>query len=252
MVKKRIIGTVTVIKNLAVQSIGYSKYLPLGKPEVLVENLDRWSVDEIIVNCPDRSRMNLGPNFQVLESIVQMGISTPLIYSGGIRHLEDVIKILKLGTDRICIDNLAQNNKEECKKISRAVGNQAVIAALPLRIENETLMHYHYLKQEEKKIDHSDIENMLSDWASEILVIDWKNEGKDASFDQRLVEKILVKQKKFIVFGGISKVIQIRELLRQDKVSAVAIGNSLTYTEHAIYNLKSNLKLSNLRDTKWN
>ena len=51
MLKKRIIGIVTVIENQAVQSIGYNKYLPLGSPEYQIENLDNWKIDEIIINC---------------------------------------------------------------------------------------------------------------------------------------------------------------------------------------------------------
>ena len=32
------------------QSFGYRRYLPLGRPEVLVENLDRWGADEIVLD----------------------------------------------------------------------------------------------------------------------------------------------------------------------------------------------------------
>ena len=56
MLKKRIIGIVTVIENQAVQSIGYNKYLPLGSPEYQIENLDNWKIDEIIINCIDRTK----------------------------------------------------------------------------------------------------------------------------------------------------------------------------------------------------
>ena len=45
----RLIGAVIVRGGIAVQSIGYKKWLPLGKPECLVQNLDRWGADEIVV-----------------------------------------------------------------------------------------------------------------------------------------------------------------------------------------------------------
>ena len=60
MLRKRLIAVVTVLDGLAVQSFGYQRYLPLGKPECLVENLDRWGVDEIFVQVIDRSARNLG------------------------------------------------------------------------------------------------------------------------------------------------------------------------------------------------
>ena len=39
MIKKRIIGIVTVLNGWAVQSISYKRYLPLGKPSVIAKIL---------------------------------------------------------------------------------------------------------------------------------------------------------------------------------------------------------------------
>ena len=86
MENKRIIGTVIIKDNWAVQSFGYQYYLPLGKPEVVVENLNWWGADEILVINIDRSKKNLGPNYEVIEKIVNKNLSTPLIYSGGIQN----------------------------------------------------------------------------------------------------------------------------------------------------------------------
>ena len=54
MLAKRLIGAVIVRDGLAVQSIGYKKWLPIGKPEIVIENLCRWNVDEIAVLYVDR------------------------------------------------------------------------------------------------------------------------------------------------------------------------------------------------------
>ena len=47
--KLRIIGVVIVKDNLAVQSIGFNKFLPLGDPSLVVENLNRYGIDEIVI-----------------------------------------------------------------------------------------------------------------------------------------------------------------------------------------------------------
>ena len=62
MAKKRIIANVIIKNNQVVQSFGYHNYLPIGKPEIILKNLDRWKADEILVNVIDRSKTNLGPN----------------------------------------------------------------------------------------------------------------------------------------------------------------------------------------------
>ena len=89
VLKKRIIGVVNVKDGIAVQSFGFNKYLPLGKPECFVENLDRWGADEILLNVMDLSSKGLGPNLALLEKVANLGIETPLIYSGGISSVKD-------------------------------------------------------------------------------------------------------------------------------------------------------------------
>ena len=83
MLKKRLIGVVTIKNGWAVQSFGYQRYLPLGKPECLVENLDRWGADEILVHVIDRSVSGEGPDYELLEKFARLGLGTPLIYGGG-------------------------------------------------------------------------------------------------------------------------------------------------------------------------
>ena len=51
--KKRIIAGITLKNNLVVQSISYKKYLPLGKVEYFIKNLNRWGVDEILIRDID-------------------------------------------------------------------------------------------------------------------------------------------------------------------------------------------------------
>ena len=92
MVKKRLIGLITVKDGFAVQSFSYKHYLPIGRPECLVENLDRWGADEILIQVIDRSEKKLGPDFELLKKIGKLRISTPIIYCGGIRNHVDAQK----------------------------------------------------------------------------------------------------------------------------------------------------------------
>ena len=76
MLKKRLIRVVTIKDGSAVQSFGYGRYLPLGRPECLVENLDRWGADEILVQVIDRTRRSLGPDFALLSKLARIGMGT--------------------------------------------------------------------------------------------------------------------------------------------------------------------------------
>jgi cyclase len=145
MIKKRLIGVVTIRNNMAVQSFGYDKYLPLGNPVNLIENLDRWGADEILVQVIDRSRIQNGPDFELLETLSTRGLSTPLIYSGGINSHEMAIEVIKKGADRVVVDSAFHSDPQIVKNITQSLGNQAVILALPVHIIKDCLFVFNYL-----------------------------------------------------------------------------------------------------------
>lgn len=247
MLKKRLIGVITVKNGWAVQSFGYSRHLPLGRPEVLAENLDRWGADEIILQCIDRSAHKLGPDFALLERVAKMGLGTPIIFSGGIRSLQDGIQVIQLGADRLCIDALLRDKPEVVAALSDRLGAQALIAALPLSIESGRLCWYDYRYCTHASLDDK-VEALLRDKVvSEALIIDWKNEGYDRSFNFDLLKQFPLQDVPLIAFGGLNESSVLRRVLDVRHVAAAAIGNSLNYREHSISYLKHELGGLSLR-----
>ena len=104
MFKKRIVPIVIVKDGIVVQSIQFKKYLPVGKPEVVIENLDRWGADEIImIDITAARKKNGRPNFELIKKIGSMGLGTPLTYGGGIKSPLEVKEIIQLGFERIAL-----------------------------------------------------------------------------------------------------------------------------------------------------
>ena len=241
VLKKRLIGVITVRNGWAVQSFGYRRYLPLGKPEVLAENLDRWGVDEILLQCIDRSVRGSGPDLALLEKIGQLGLGTPLIYAGGIRTADEGGEAIRFGADRICIDAVLHDDPGAVAALSERLGAQALIAALPLANEGGTLGWVDYRSGKAGKLDEK-ITGLLQDKVvSEAMVIDWKNEGRVAGFDFSLIEKFPQLDVPLIAFGGLSEAGQMQKALELTQVAAVAVGNFLSYREHAVARFKEQL-----------
>ena len=131
MISKRLIGVITVKDNIAVQSFGYKRYLPLGDPKILVKNLDRWGVDEILINVIDRYNSNSGPDFELLSKINLLNINTPIIYGGGINNLNNAKSLICHGADRLLIEKILIHDYFEFKKIYEAIGSQSLILSIP-------------------------------------------------------------------------------------------------------------------------
>lgn len=240
MLNKRLIGVVTVKNSWAVQSFGYNRYLPLGKPEVLVQNLDRWGADEILLQCIDRSYSAIGPDFELLKKVSDLGITTPLIYSGGIRDRDDALKVVSFGSDRVMIDALIKDSPAKVEEMARVLGVQAVIANLPIRNSPEGLLLLDYRNGQEMPL--AEMAKLLPlEWISELMLTDWRHEGQFEAFSMQLLAAGDLLQKPLICFGGISTTYQIRSLLANDPVVAIGVGNFLNYREHAIQDLKKDL-----------
>ena len=242
MLKKRLIGVVTVKDGWAVQSFGYHRYLPLGRPECLVENLDRWGADEILIQVIDRSQNRSGPDFHLIEKLGKLGLETPLIYAGGVRTLEDGVKIIQLGADRIVVDALLHDELVVVQKLSERLGAQALIGSLPLSYNAGVIEWFNYRSKTSKLISNELLELIQSGIISELLISDWEHEGLPRGFEQKLVENFPVKEARLIIFGGISNSEQMSDLLEYSGVVAVAIGNFLSYREHAIQIYKEALR----------
>ncbi len=228
-------------RGWAVQSFGYCRWLPLGRPEVLAHNLDRWGVDEILVQVIDRSVYGTGPDLALLGRLGKMGLSTPLIYAGGIRSVADADRVVSSAADRICVDTLLHDSPEEVERVSRHLGAQAVIGAVPLSNCGGSA---HWLNHRDRKA--SPVPTRMTQLfrarvLSEALVIDWRNEGMSASFDESLLDCFDVPDVPLIAFGGLSETEQLRRVLSSPRVAAAAIGNFFNYNEHAVQHYRQRL-----------
>lgn len=244
MLKKRLAGMVTVKDGWAVQSFGYGRYLPIGKPAIVVENLDRWGADEIIIECIDRGMQ--GPDYALLEDISREGLSTPLTYGGGIRTAEDAVKVVKLGADRVCFDALLHDDPAQIPQIALHLGAQAVVASVPVSRSDMGIVWRDYRSGQSQPLGGDALAVLQSGAISEVIVVDWRHEGQPNGFDESLLD-FPVPGLPLIAFGGLSEAAQIRSALEQDRVVAVAIGNFLNYRENAIHHYKTQLPGAPLR-----
>ena len=49
MLTTRIVGVINILDGIAVQSLNFKRYLPIGKPEIAVSYLNQWGIDDIVI-----------------------------------------------------------------------------------------------------------------------------------------------------------------------------------------------------------
>ena len=237
MLKKRLIGVVTVRNGWAVQSFGYRRYLPLGRPECLVENLDRWGADEILVQVIDRSIDDQGPDFDLLARLGRLGLETPLIYGGGIATSDHAVRAIQSGADRVTVDHVLHRAPDEVRRMSARLGAQALIAAVPVRFA-DTVMRRDYRARQCLPFG-DDVPALIADRAvSELMLIDWQNEGGTTGFEPCRLADLPCPDVPLILFGGFADPLTTQRFLEHPAVAAVAVGNLFAYREHAYQTYK--------------
>lgn len=247
MLRKRLIGVITVLNGWAVQSFGYRRYLPLGRPETLAENLDRWGADEILILAIDRTRRAAGPDLDLVIKLGCLGLSTPLTYGGGIRSVADATAVVQAGAERVCVDAAFHDASEIVTDIAAALGSQAVLACIPVARALDGLNWFDYRCNVEKQLHEVALSLLSNGIVSEALIIDFRNEGYRDAFDIELIRRFPCLGVPLIAFGGISEAQQVADVLAEPQVVAVGVGNFLAYREHAVQQLKRALGRDLLR-----
>lgn len=131
MLKKRLIPVVLVKQGLVVQSIGFRRYLPVGRPKITVEFFNRWDCDEIVLLAIDRE-----PDLARLAGLtahVSGAAFVPLTVGGGVRRIEDFQELLRAGADKVSLNTAAFRDPELITRAAEAFGNQEVVVSIDAR-----------------------------------------------------------------------------------------------------------------------
>ena len=103
MLKKRLVACLLIRDGLIVQSIGFKRYLPIGRPRFPIEFVARWDVDEIVLLDMSATSENRTLDTGLLE-LLSRSCFVPLTVGGGIKAVDDVRRITSAGADKVAVN----------------------------------------------------------------------------------------------------------------------------------------------------
>ncbi len=136
MLKKRIVASLVIKNEIVVQSIGFKKYLPVGKPIISVEFLNLWGIDEIVILDIDATAGRRKTNFNMITQISKKNF-VPLTVGGGIQSLDDMRMLIHCGADKISINSIALANSVILKEAAEVFGNQCIVVSMDVKINRD-------------------------------------------------------------------------------------------------------------------
>jgi len=238
MLKRRIAAAVIVKDGIVVQSIGFQRYLPVGRPEIAVEFLSHWGADEIILLDISATRQRRVVSPELVKRVAARCL-VPLAVGGGIGAVEDIERLLQAGADKVCINRALFQAPEFVTAAAQKFGNQCVVAS----IDVAGGMVYDYLKASTGGLDPLTFARRVESLgAGEILLNAVERDGQRGGFDVELNAVVSAGLTiPVIALGGAGTPGHFKEVFERTNVRAACAANFFHYSEHSIIRLKAAL-----------
>src|SRR3990167_6936417 len=244
MLKKRLTAILVIRDGIVVQSIGFSKYLPVGKAQIAVEFLNSWGIDEIIYLDISATPKDQGPDFLKIQSVSKKCF-VPLVVGGGISSVGDMQKLVKFGADKIAINSAALKDPLLIKKGASILGNQCIVASIDVKLDKDK--KYYVFSNFGIDIPEKDpvkwAKTLASLGAGEILLNCVDRNGSKVGYDINMVRMIVeAVDIPVIACGGAGHPQDFVDVMTQGRANCAAAGNFFHFTEHSVINAKAYLQ----------
>lgn len=244
MLKKRILACLLVQGGIVVQSVGFAKRLPVGRPEIAAAFLDAWGVDEILLLKVDAR----GPGDILDPELVRRVAGScfaPLTAGGGIGSAEDARALVRAGADKVVLNSGAHAAPELVGRIAQVFGSQCVVAALDARrMADGRAQVFRESAQRPTGLAPADWAARLEALgAGEILVQAADRDGAGQGYDLELIREVAgAVSVPVIACGGAGHPRHLAEVLRLGGAAAACAANYFHFTEHSVAVCKAYLQ----------
>lgn len=243
MLKKRIAALLIILDGVVVQSIGFKKYLPVGRPDIAIEFLNEWGVDEIILLDIRAGINGNGPDYSMVKE-ASKSCRVPLTIGGGIKNIVEVDELMSCGADKVAFNHAAIYKPQLLTEVARRFGSQAVVASIDGKALNDNYYVYDYQSKEITKKEPTNLAYELQGYgAGEILINSVDRDGSYLGYDQNLIQSVCEKVSiPVICCGGAGNAKHFVDVFKKTNASAAAASNILHFTEHSVATIKASIK----------
>jgi cyclase len=223
------------MNGVVVQSYGFRRHLPVGKPEIAAEFLSSWGIDEIV--CLD---IRAGIQGTCISDELIKKISSrcfaPLTAGGGIHTIDHADRLIRSGADKLCFNRQFFEDPAFIESVASKYGDQCVVISIDtIKFENEWKV-YDYVsgKNREESLQES-LKRAEGLGAGEILVNAVHKDGSFEGFDLPLFQEACRHVSvPLLACGGARSGHDFVKLFKETHVSAGCAANFFNFAEHSV------------------
>ena len=243
MLKRRVVATLVVRDGIVVQSVGFQRYLPVGRPQIAVEFLNQWGVDEIILLDISATAARRGPDLAMVRAVAKRCF-VPLTVGGGIHALDQARALIRSGADKVAFNQAALHAPELLARTAEVFGSQCVVAVIDgIRHPDGYRVHDYRSRQATARGAGEFATSLVARGAGEVFINSVDRDGAKQGFDLSLVRELCAAvDVPVICCGGAGAPEHFAEVFRETRVHAAAAANFFHFTEHSVTTTKAILR----------
>jgi cyclase len=203
----------------------------VGDPINAIRIFNEKEVDELIILDITATIKKKKPPFDLISQLASECFM-PFAYGGGIRDLEDIRRLFRIGVEKVAINSYAVENPKFTEEASRQFGSQSIIVALD--VKRKSVGQYEIFIQGGRKATGLDpvdfVTHVEKMGAGEILINSIERDGTGAGYDLELIRKVSDSVNiPVIACGGAGKIEDLAEAITIGHASAVTAGSLFVY-----------------------
>lgn len=241
MRKIRLIARLDIKGPNLIKGIHLEGLRVIGSPHEHAVRYYQQGADELIyMDCVASlyGRNSLG---EIIQNTVR-DIFVPLTVGGGVRSVDDATYLLRCGADKVAVNTAAVTSPSLITHIARRFGSQCMVLSVEAKqIGPDRWEVYTDNGREKTGLDVVDwVKRGVAFGAGEVLLTSVDREGTRKGFDINLVRTITSEVAvPVIVSGGMGKVEDLVEVVRQGRADAVAMADILHYNRATIGDVRN-------------
>lgn len=164
----------------------------IGDPLNAVRIFNEKSVDELLLMDIDATLKNAEPDYKLISDVASE-CRMPLCYGGGITTLDQIIRIIGLGVEKVALNSILSSNPQLISEAASTLGSQSVVACITTKRSRLTGVVHSYTHSGRIRLPQSPIElatQYQSLGAGEILLNSIDRDGTMKGYDIPFVTSI--------------------------------------------------------------
>ena len=132
MLRPRVIPTLLLRGTGLVKTVRFDAPRYLGDPRNTVRIFNEKEVDELVLLDITATRDGRAPQYDLVREIVSEAFM-PIAYGGGLRTVDDCMRMLAVGVEKVVINSAACDDPALVTQMAQRLGTSTVVASIDVR-----------------------------------------------------------------------------------------------------------------------